>query len=114
MSEPRFPQDPAFRCLRAGDFDGFHHAIADREVVDFSAANLRGTDLRKADLRRVVLRDGYLRDADLRGCDLRHLDLEGVSLQNAKISGSYFPDNVPAEEIDLSVRHGTRIRTRKA
>jgi uncharacterized protein YjbI with pentapeptide repeats len=110
MSDPRFLQDPAFRCLRAGDLEGFHRAIVGRDVIDFSGADLRGTDFRKADLRRVVLRDAYLRDADLRGCDLRHLDLEGISLQNAKLSGTYFPANLSAAEIQLSFQLGTRIR----
>jgi uncharacterized protein YjbI with pentapeptide repeats len=54
-----------------------------------------------------------LRDADFRGCDLRHVDLEGASMHNAKISGTYFPDNLTPEEIQLSVQHGTRIRLGK-
>jgi len=111
MSVPRFPDDAAFKCLRAGDLDGYHRAIAGRETVDFSGTDLRGTDLRNADLSKVILRNAYLRDADLRGCDLRHMDLEGVSLQGAKISGTYFPSNVRSGEIRMSLRHGTRIRT---
>ena len=114
MTVPRFPDDPAFKCLRAGDLDGFHRAIAQRATVDFSRTDLRGSDLRKADLSKVILRDAYLRDADLRGCDLREMDLEGVSLQRARISGTYFPRNVTPQEIRMSVRHGTRIRTAQA
>jgi uncharacterized protein YjbI with pentapeptide repeats len=112
MPEPSFPDDPAFKCLRAGDLDGYHREIEGRNVVDFSRADLRAVDLRGADLTKVVLRDAYLREADLRGCDLRHLDLEGASLDRARISGAYFPANLTADEIELSVRHGTRLRTR--
>ena len=111
MGKPGFPQDPAFKLLRVGEVDAFHKNIEGRDVVDFTGADLRGSDLRKADLSKVILRDAYMRDADLRGCDLRDLDLEGVSLQNAKISGAYFPENVPASELRMSLQHGTRIRT---
>ena len=107
---PSFPQDRAFKALRAGDIHAFHEAVVDREEVDFSGTDLRGTDFRRADLSKLILRDAYLRDADFRGCDLRHLDLAGASLQNAKISGTYFPENIAASEIRMSLRHGTRIR----
>jgi uncharacterized protein YjbI with pentapeptide repeats len=112
MPEPSFPDDLAFKCLRAGDLDGYHREIEGRNVVDFSGTDLRAVDLRGADLTKVVLRDAYLREADLRGCDLRDLDLEGASLDRARISGAYFPANLAADEIQLSVRHGTRLRTR--
>jgi uncharacterized protein YjbI with pentapeptide repeats len=110
MSKPTFPTDPAFKLLRVGEVGAFHKNIEERDEVDFTGTDLRGTDFRDVDLSKVILRDAYLRDADLRGCDLRHMDLEGASLQGAKISGAYFPDSVPAEEIRLSRRHGTRIR----
>jgi len=112
MPEPFFPDDPAFRCLRAGDLEGYHREIEGRKVVDFSATYLRAVDFRGADLSKVVLRDAYLREADFRGCDLRHLDLEGASLYGARISGTYFPEHLAAEEIRLSIQHGTRLRTK--
>lgn len=111
MAEPKYLEDQAYRCLRVEDIDGYHLAVINRREVDFSDANLRSVDLRKADLERVVLRGAYLRDADLRGCDLRHMDLEGASLHNAKVAGAYFPENVSPEEIQMSLVHGTRIRT---
>ena len=112
MPEPFFPDDPAFRCLRAGDLDGYHREIEGREVVDFSGTYLRAVDFRGADLSKVVLRDAYLREADFRGCDLRHLDLAGASLYHVKISGTYFPQDTAADEIRMSIRYGTRLRTR--
>jgi hypothetical protein len=39
------------------------------------------------------------------------MDLEGCSLLHANISGTYFPDNISAQEIANSVEYGTRIRT---
>jgi uncharacterized protein YjbI with pentapeptide repeats len=113
MTKPSFLNDPAFKSLRAGDFDGYRRAAAGREVIDFRGADLRAADLRSIDLTTVLLRDAYLREADLRGCDLRHMDLDGASLFHAKISGAYFPNNLAPEEIQLSVEHGTRLRIRR-
>ena len=114
MAAPRFLQNPAFKLLRVGEVDAFHKNIEGQDCVDFSGSDLRGTDFRRVDLSRIVLRDAYLRDADFRGCDLRHLDLEGASIQNAKISGAYLPSSISAEEIRMSLRHGTRLRTTQA
>jgi uncharacterized protein YjbI with pentapeptide repeats len=111
MPKPRFIADEAFRSLRAGDLAAFHRLISDRNTVDFSESDLRGTDLRNVDLTKVVLRGSYLKDADLRGVDLRQHDLEGCSLHNAKIGGAYFPKNIPAAELQLSISFGTRVRT---
>lgn len=111
MNQPKFINDDAFRALRAGDVEAFHRMTAGRETIDFSDGDLRAADFRKANLSKVILRGAYLKLADLRGCDLRHLDLEGCSLHQAKVGGAYFPNNLPAEEIRLSVQEGTRIRT---
>jgi uncharacterized protein YjbI with pentapeptide repeats len=113
MAVPKFLHDEAFKCLRSGDLDGYHAKIATMKDVDFSDCDLRGTDLRQADLSKVKLTGAYLRDADLRGLDLRHLDLEGCSLFHAKVSGTYFPGNLSAIEIRMSVELGTRMRTHK-
>jgi uncharacterized protein YjbI with pentapeptide repeats len=110
MSNPRFIEDAAYRCLRMGDFEGFAREAGGRPEVDFSNADLRGVDLRGADLSRVVLRGAYLRDADVRGVDLRHMDLEGCSLLGARVSGAYFPSSLSAQEIANSVQLGTRLR----
>lgn len=111
MAQPIFSDDPAFRCLRTGDTEGFQKQLAGRQVVDLSDCDLRGVDLRGSSLDKVILRGCYLRDADLRGLDLRHLDMEGCSMYHAKISGAYFPANLSAAEITASVQYGTRMRT---
>ncbi len=112
VNRTRFPEDPAFKALRVGDVEAYHRAIQGRQVVDFRGADLRGCDLRNVDLTRVLLQDAYLREADLRGCDLRKHNLEGCSIYNAKISGTFFPNNIPAEEIRLSLEYGIRMRAR--
>jgi hypothetical protein len=40
------------------------------------------------------------------------IELEGASINSAKISGTYFPPSLSAEEITLSLVHGTRLRYR--
>ena len=56
------------------------------------------------------LSDGYFRQADLRGVDLSKTKLLGASIHGAKISGVYFPIDLAAEEILMSLEHGTRMR----
>jgi uncharacterized protein YjbI with pentapeptide repeats len=114
MAQPKFINDDAFRALRAGEIDAFHRMVSGRASVEFSDGDLRAVDFRKVDLTKVSLRGAYLKLADLRGCDLRHMDLEGCSLHQAKVGGAFFPDNVSAEEIRLSLQEGTRIRTTKS
>jgi uncharacterized protein YjbI with pentapeptide repeats len=55
---------------------------------------------------------GYFRQADLRGLDLRSCRLESASLHGAHVSGAYFPLQLAPEEIEMSVRLGTRMRLR--
>jgi uncharacterized protein YjbI with pentapeptide repeats len=53
-----------------------------------------------------------LRSCDLRGLDLRTARLAGASLHAARVSGVYFPKELDPDEIDMSVRLGTRMRYR--
>ncbi len=65
--------------------------------------NARGLDFSNA----------YFRNADLSGIDFRTTNLEGASLLDAKLSGAYFPPELSAEEIRLSLDTGTRLRYRR-
>lgn len=80
-------------------------------AVDLTGAQFRGYDLRKFNLTHADLSGAYLRNADLRGLDLSQANMKGASLKDAKISGTLFPDNLPAPEIRLSWEFGTRMRT---
>ena len=64
------------------------------------------------DADRVILRDAYFRGADLRGVDLRSCQMEGASIAHAQISGAYFPAELSADEILMSLNFGTRMRYR--
>ena len=114
QNKPRFPDDEAFRNLRAGEIDAFHKNIEGRDDIDFSGSDLRGAVLKGANLSNVNLRNCYLRDADLSGQDLRNHDMDGCSLQRAKVSGTYFPSDISATEIRLSLEFGIRMRHRKS
>ncbi|MNE45248.1 Pentapeptide repeats (8 copies) [compost metagenome] len=80
--------------------------------IDFRGGDFRGLDLRELDTSGIDFTDAYFRAADLRGLDLRHNGLEGASLAHAQISGTYFPTELSADEILMSVNFGTRLRYR--
>ncbi len=95
--------------LVEGKLDEFNRR-ASEEAPDLENAGLRGLDLRGADLSHANLRGAYMRNSDLRGVDMIYADLDGASVHGARIGGARFPRNVSAAEIDLSIRHGTRLR----
>ncbi len=112
MQTPEVKKDPMYILLKEGRVDEFNRRRAAGEACDLRSADLRGTDLRGLDARDLDLSNTYLRHADLRGLDLTHTNLEGASINSAKISGTYFPPSLSAEEITLSLVHGTRLRYR--
>jgi len=112
MTEPEIKDDALYDLLRRGEVARFNKARAEGVACDLRGADLRGLDLRQIDPRGLDLRDAYLRQVDLRGLDLRETRLDGASLYGAKISGAYFPAELSAEELTLSLLHGTRLRYR--
>ena len=112
MQNPEVKKNPMYLLLKEGCIDEFNRRRADGEACDLRNADLRGTDLRGLNARDLDLSDAYLRHADLRGIDMTHTNLEGASINSAKISGTYFPPSLSAEEITLSLVHGTRLRCR--
>jgi uncharacterized protein YjbI with pentapeptide repeats len=104
-----FRESPLAASLR----DGRQDAVPpESQTADLSNANLRGADLRRVSLRKADLRGAYCHSADLRGVDLSEARIEGASFHMARVSGAYFPPNVSAEEIRLSLDLGTRVRCR--
>jgi uncharacterized protein YjbI with pentapeptide repeats len=101
-----------YQMLRVDDTEGFNAARARGGSCDLRGVDLRGLDLRDLDADGLDFTGSYFRDADLRGVDLSGAVLEGCSFFGAKISGTYFPASLTAEEIRLSVEHGTRVRGR--
>ncbi len=112
MARAKYLEDPMFHLLRHGDVRGFNAKRAAGVTCDLRDADLRGTDLRELDAAGLNLSGCYLRQADLRSVDFSQTRLEGASLFSAKISGTLFPKELSAEEINLSLTHGTRMRYR--
>ena len=110
MTEPEIKQDELYQLLRHGDIASFNHRIKEGASCDLRGADLRGIDLRDMYAKGLDMTDAYLRQADLRGIDFSETNLEGSSINGAKISGTLFPKELRAEEILLSLQHGTRMR----
>jgi uncharacterized protein YjbI with pentapeptide repeats len=109
---PRMPDDPMYWLLREGKVEEFNRRRAAGEKCDLTRCNLRGVDLRGLDASGLDLTGCYFRQADLRGVNLTRAKLEGASLHAAHISGTYFPKELSADEIELSLRIGVRLRYR--
>lgn len=110
MSQPHLIDSTLFRLIRSDDIAGFNAQKPKEGIIDLSGGDFRGIDLRKLDPTRIDFTDAYFRGADLRGLDLRQTQLEGASLAHAQISGAYFPVELDAAEILMSVQFGTRLR----
>ncbi|MGI9659788.1 MAG: pentapeptide repeat-containing protein [Gaiellaceae bacterium] len=109
---PQITDDPMYRLLREAEVAAFNQRRAAGESCDLRGCDLRTLDLRELNAKDLDLRDCYLRLADLRGVDLSEANLEGASINAARISGVLFPPELSAEEIVLSLTHGTRMRYR--
>lgn len=110
MTQPHMLDNPLFRLLRSDDIEGFNAQKPKEGIIDLSEGDFRGLDLRKLDTSRLNFTNAYFRGADLRGLDLRHTQLEGASLAHAQISGVYFPVELSAAEVLMSMQFGTRLR----
>ncbi len=106
----RMSNDAMYRLLREGCIKEFNVKRATGEEVDLTRCDLRELDLRGLEVDGLDFTDCYFRQADLRGIDFRKAILQGASLNAAKISGAYFPEELSASEIELSLLHGTRMR----
>jgi uncharacterized protein YjbI with pentapeptide repeats len=108
--KPRKSADPLYLLLREGSCEEFNRRRKAGETCDLRGCDLRGIDLRGLDVTNIDFSDCYFRQTDLRGLDLRSCQLEGASLHAAHISGAYFPRNLAPDEIEMSIRLGTRMR----
>jgi uncharacterized protein YjbI with pentapeptide repeats len=107
---PAIKDDAMYQLLRAGNIDEFNSRKAAGEPVDLTHCDLRGLDLRGLNADGVNFTGSYFRQTDLRGIDFSTSNLEACSINSAKISGTYFPVAIRAEELTLSLLHGTRLR----
>lgn len=112
-TKPVVSDDPMYRLLRDGAIKEFNERKAGGEPANLSGCDFSGMVLQGMDADGLDLRDGFFHDTDLRGVDLRNASLEGSSIHGAKIAGAYFAAELPPEEIELSLEHGTRLRYRR-
>jgi uncharacterized protein YjbI with pentapeptide repeats len=107
---PAIKDDPLYQLLRDGKISEFNARRTAGETCDLTSTDFRGLDLRGLDTAGLDLSNSYFRQADLRGVDLSTANLAGASIHGAKISGAYFPVDLSADEILMSLEHGTRMR----
>ncbi|WP_070887300.1 pentapeptide repeat-containing protein [Pseudomonas sp. D1-3] len=112
MSQPRQLDTPLYRLLHNDDVAAFNQQRPQGEPIDLRGGDFRGLDLRSLDAEGIDFTDAYFRGADLRGVDFRSAQLEGASIAHAQISGAYFPVELSADEILMSMNFGTRLRYR--
>lgn len=107
----RIIDDPLYQTLRNENIEAFNEAKKRMgDYPSFTHGDFRGLDLRGIDVDGLDLSHGYFRGADLRGVDFSKANLEGASIAGAKISGCLFPVELHADEIVMSLNHGTRMR----
>ena len=110
MSTKPAENNPLFQLLQDEKINDFNEQKKSSTNLDLTGAFLRGLDLRNVDFSGLNLSNAYFRGADLRGIDFSQVNLEGASIAETKISGCYFPKELSAEEIRLSLEKGTRLR----
>lgn len=102
--------DPLYALLREGSVGEFNRRRAAGETSDLRNADFRGLELCGWEPQGLDLSGCYFRQSDLRGVDFSTCQMSGASVHAAKISGVLFPKSLSAEEISLSLLHGTRMR----
>jgi len=107
---PTIKDDPMYQLLRAGKVEEFNERRAAGETCDLTSTDFRGLDLRKLNADGLDFSNSYFRQTDLRGVDLSKAKLAGASIHSAKLSGTLFPADLAADEILMSLEHGTRMR----
>ena len=112
MSQPKLLDTPLYALLHKDDITGFNKERPVDGPIDMTGGDFRGLDLRELNADGIDFTDAYFRSADLRGMDFRNASLEGASLAHAQISGAYFPPELSADEILMSMNFGTRLRYR--
>lgn len=101
-----------YQAIVNEDVDTFNKICLTHDHFDLSSHSFLSVDFRKFDLSKALFNfdNCYFKSSDLRGQTLSHSSFSGASMHLARVSGVLFPDNVSAQEIELSINKGTRIR----
>ncbi len=112
-NSPEISTDPMYQLIREGKIDEFNAKKQAGEYCNLKSCDFRSLDLKGIDAVGLDFRSAYFRMSDLRGIDFRGSLLDGASINGAKISGTYFPVEISASELLLSLEHGTRLRVKR-
>lgn len=107
---PKISKDAMYQLLRDGKIDQFNALRAKGKDCNLIDCDFRAVDLQGLDAEGLDFSGCYFRLADLRGVDFSRAIMESASIHDAKISGAYFPAELTAEEITMSMIRGTRMR----
>jgi len=107
---PRILDDEIYQLLHEEKIDEANALLDSGKKCDLTGAFLRGLNLQGLHAQGINFANAYFRLADLRGLNLQSCCMEGASIHGAKIHGAYFPGELSAEEIMMSINHGTRMR----
>lgn len=107
---PRISDDEMYQLLRDENIEEFNKRREGAGPLDLSGLDFRGLDLRGIEAGGIDFSNCYFRQANLAGLNLTAAKMEGASIGGANISGCYFPKDVSAQEISMSLHHGTRLR----
>ncbi len=111
-TRPKISSHELYQLIREDRIEEFNRRWAEGDRIALVGLDFRNQDLRDLVIDEMDFSDCYFRGADLRGLDLRSCSFEGASIHSAHISGTYFPKELPPEEIRLSLKYGTRMRYR--
>ncbi|UCD38303.1 MAG: pentapeptide repeat-containing protein [Fidelibacterota bacterium] len=107
---PKISDNGMYLLLRDENIEEFNARRKDGAELDLSGLDFRGLDLRGINAKGIDFSNCYFRQANLAGLNLTHCKLEGASMLGAHISGAYFPRELSAAEILMSLNTGTRLR----
>lgn len=110
QNAPEFKDSEMYRLLRDENIEEFNKRKDAGEVCDLTGADFRNLVLKGIHSNGIDFSGCYFRGCDLRGIDFSLSKLDGASIHDAQISGVLFPTALRAEEISLSLNHGTRMR----
>jgi uncharacterized protein YjbI with pentapeptide repeats len=110
--KPLTYEDQLFQLLRDGNVKEFNARKSANPTVRLADCDFRHLDVRGLDAV-LILATAIFAPADLHGIDFSKATLAGASLNGARISGALFPAELAAQEIVLSLGHGTRLRYEK-
>ena len=110
MKQPIISDDPMYQLLREGKIEEFNAKKEAGEYCNLTYCDFRSLDLKNINAVGLDFTGSYFRQTDLRGIDFRGSLLDGASINGAKISGTYFPMDIEASELIMSLEHGSRLR----